>query len=101
MLVSATSTDVVEDERRQPALSRMEEGNLIAMAQQLDGGYQHRTGPTPPEVHIENPTLIPVTQRDPRGFEVYWIAGVLVAGLLTWGLWEDTAVLRRARRQWR
>lgn len=101
MLVSATSTDMVQDERGEPAISHMEEENLAAMAEQLGGGYRHRTGPTELEVQIRNPTLIPVTQRDPRGFEVYWIAGLIVAGILAWGLWEDAEVLRRARRQWR
>lgn len=101
MQVSATSSDVVLDARRQPAISRLQEHNLAAIAEQVGGGYRHRTAPGELQVRITNPTLIPVTQRDPRGFEVYWIAGLIAAAVVGWGLWQDTAALRRARRQWR
>lgn len=100
MLVSRASTAVVADDSNIPQISQIDEQNLTTMAQQLGGSYQHRTQPTSLEVQVDNPTLIPVAHRDPRGFEIYWIAGLLAAGLLTWELWETVAYDRRARKEW-
>jgi Ca-activated chloride channel family protein len=83
------------------AISKMNEQNLNAMAQQLQGGYQHRARPGGLDVRVDHPTLIPVVHRDPRGFETYWIFGLVAAGLLIWELWDDVDYYRRARKEWR
>lgn len=100
MLTAPGSKDYVVKDGA-PAVSHMGEQNLNAMAQQLQGGYQHRLKPGGLDAHVDHPTLIPVVHRDPRGFETYWIFALIAAGLLVWELWDDVAYHRRARKEWR
>lgn len=99
MLTAPGSTQYVS-QNGVDSLSRIDEQNLTAMAQQLQGSYLHRTAPGGLTAQVNNPTRIPVVHRDPRGFEIYWIAGLVMAGLLIWELWDDVAYYRRARREW-
>lgn len=82
------------------AVSRMDEPTLSAMASQVKGTYQHRTRPGGLTVHLTRPTRIPVVRREPHGRETYWIAGLAIAALLVWQVWEEVPRHRRARKEW-
>lgn len=85
------------------AISRIDEQNLRAIADQLGGEYFHRTEPGSISFPLTAGTggASQTAQRYVGGLEVYWVPGLGVALLLLWELWDLVPIVRRARQELR
>ncbi|NNG20063.1 VWA domain-containing protein [Naumannella sp. ID2617S] len=84
------------------ALSKIDEGNLRTIADQLGVGYQHRTGDT--SALQLNPKRTALGLGDGRvhsGVETYWVFALGLLGLALWELWRSATAYARLREELR
>lgn len=82
------------------AISKLDEANLRAIADQLGGNYLHRTKPGPIDYTIKFGAAEAAGEaRFTGGLEIYWIAGLGIAALMAWELWVLMPKIRRARQE--
>lgn len=81
------------------AYSRMNEANLVTIAEQLQVGYQHRTEPGKIMLPTKKSILVPTVHTDPRGIEIYWVIAIGIIALLATQLWHGIIEIRHTRRQ--
>lgn len=100
-MISREGSDLyVTDSRGQPAISRIDEANLRAIADQLGGQYQHRAEPGPIDFQISfGQASATKTARYTGGLEVYWVPGLGIAALLLWELWALMPLIRQTGRE--
>ncbi|WP_308162442.1 VWA domain-containing protein [Microbacterium sp. ISL-108] len=81
------------------ALSVIDEGNLQAIADQLGVEYQHRTADAAPELPAAPSTTTSYAESGEVGnvTELYWIAALVVLGLLGFELARATMLIARLR----
>lgn len=85
------------------ALSKIDEGNLRAIAEQLGGEYRHRTAPGAIDARLKLPSGRggPGSGESVTGTELAWLPGLGAALCLLAELWDTLAAYRVARRELR
>jgi Ca-activated chloride channel family protein len=96
------STYLREPEGMEEAISKTDEGNLKAIADEAGLAYTHRTAPGGVTEAAFSGT-IPVRHKEGAetrvGRDVSWVAGMALVVLAAWELGASLAVLRPARRE--
>lgn len=88
------------DGKGEPAISRIDEGNLQSIADQLGGEYLHRTQPGPIDFEITFGSAEADDEANyTGGLEIYWIPALGIAALLAWEIWALAPGFRRAREE--
>ncbi|GAB3624934.1 hypothetical protein GCM10027418_30200 [Mariniluteicoccus endophyticus] len=99
-MANGISNDHVRDRSTgDPAISRIDEGNLRRIAQELDGTYLHRARPDRPDLPgVRTGFSAALTgAKVTSGAETYWVFALGLLGLALWELWERATQHRRLR----
>lgn len=85
----------VKDNKAQDGISKLDPANLQAMADQLGGEYQLRTGAGEVDVQLPEATTVDSDQQVETGFPLYWLPALVMVALV---VWEGAVEMRRHQR---